>query len=452
MLEAFLEFIEKNKLFSRSDRILAAVSGGADSVALLDLLLKAGFNVAVAHCNFKLRGEESDRDENFVRKLAEKYGLQIFIKICKAQYYAEEKGISVEMAARELRYQFFDGLIKKYNFDFIATAHNADDNVETVLLNIARKTGIAGLTGIPVKNGKIVRPLLFAFKKDILQYCKENSLEFVEDSTNRQTVFQRNKIRHKIIPVFEEINPAFKRNLLETIGNLAAVREIFHEKLASFISKCIEQKVNEYFIDIQCVKKEKFAQPLLFEFLKKFGFNSSVVSDIFLSLDGQPGKIFKSTEFTLLKDRRYLILKPVERNDSGSNVFLIQPGLKILDLGNRVLKISVREIDKNFKIHPGRNFAFLDLDKLTFPLKVRKWRPGDKFVPLGMKGYKKLSDFFNDLKIPLFEKQKILIVESGGEIAWVVNYRISEKFKITAQSSKALILELFPKNEQENNS
>ncbi len=442
LLKQMQNFIDSHSLFDKKDKILIGVSGGADSVALLDLLYRSKYNIAIAHCNFLLRGQEAFRDENFVKTLSERYKIPLFSKQCNTKQFAEKNGISIEMAARQLRYSFFNSLLQKHNFDYIATAHNADDNIETFLINLSRKTGIKGLLGIPVKNNKIVRPLLFAYKNEIIEYCRKQNLPFVEDSTNKKNIFHRNKIRNQIIPLFENINPAFKRNITETMQNLKEVYDIYLEQYQIFKNQCITEEKKYKKIKTECLKN-KFAKTFLIEFLAPYGFSISQIDNILKSAQAQPGKVFYSKNYRLLKDRNFLLLAP--HKTLKDKIFYIddQEGtmeFKITE--NEYIRLKIQKRNKPFEIEKKTTMAFLDYDKLSFPLILRKNRPGDSFQPLGMKGTKKLSDFLKDLKLPYFEKKEVFLLESNNEIIWVVGYRINDKYKITSDTQTALIITL----------
>ena len=345
------------------------------------------------------------------------------------QEYSNEEKVSIEMAARKLRYKWFEQLATENNFDKIATAHHLDDSVETILMNLSRKTGIRGLIGIPERNGKIIRPLLYASKSQILDYCKQNKLEYRIDKTNLETNYQRNKIRHLIVPQFIKINSAFSQNVLKTAENLKQYQRFF-----AIIKISIE--------------KLKIFEPLelfMFEYLKDFGFNNSQIETILSMLENQSGKIFFADEYRLVKERKYLIVSKIPE---------IQNVHFFIDKNTKNFKINVGEIDElklessfleidEVKLKKNRNIASFDAEKLVFPLKIRKWQDGDFFKPYGMKGKKKkLSSFFKDEKLTQIEKENTWIIESNSEIIWIVGYRTDEKFKITKNTSQIFVLKM----------
>ena len=439
MLQRFIHYIEQNKLFTTSNAILVGVSGGIDSVVLIDLLDKAGFSVAIAHCNFSLRGDESDCDEKFVESLAKKYDVPLYKTTFDTIGYASQHKISIEMAARDLRYDWFEKICSNQHFDAIAVAHHRDDQLETFFLNLSRGTGISGLTGMRPVKGKIVRPLLWASRQEIEQYRHENHLEFREDSTNASTDFLRNKIRHDVIPLMEQINPSFRDGLTRTMGYLEDVSLIFDQSIRKNWEKVSLQLGNSYYISIE---KLQFLNPLstyLFEFLKPFGFNSAVIQDIIESLKGMPGKQFLSPSHRLVRDRESLILSRIREEEHLQ--FYIEEGVKEISSPLH-LKISAIEKKDKFKIPPSSQMACIDLDKIQFPLLIRKWQSGDYFRPLGMIGLKKISDFFTDIKLSLPDKENAWILTNGEQVVWIIGYRIDDRYKITGETRNILKLEI----------
>ena len=446
MQKDFIKNIEEKNLTNKNEKILIAVSGGADSVVLLDLFVKSKFDVAIAHCNFKLRKNDSNLDENFVKNLSEKYNIPFFIKICDAKAFSEKNKISIEMAARKLRYDWFEQIAKKNFFDKIATAHHSGDSVETILMNLSRKTGIRGLIGIPEKNNRIIRPLLFASKSQIIEYCDKNKLEFRTDKTNFETIFQRNKIRHLIIPEFEKINPAFSLNVIQSAENLRLYKDFFDIHFKKFKNKCVIIQNNIVKIEIEKFKSFEPKKLFLYEFLRNYNFNDSQVEMIIDMLDNQSGKMFYTDEYRLVKERNYLIINKKNKQEN-SEYFIKKNSEKIsinVDLADELkLQCSFIEVE-NLKLTNNRNFAFFDADKLDFPLKIRKWQAGDFFRPYGMKGRKKkLSNFFKDNKLTQVEKENIWIIESNGKIIWIVGFRTDDNFKITKQTTKIYILKRY---------
>lgn len=433
MKERFLKYVESKYLFRKSDKILIAVSGGLDSVVLLDLLFKTGFNISIAHCNFQLRGNESDLDEEFVRELSVKYKLKFFVRICDAKEFAKTNKLSIQESARELRYEWFEQIVLENEFDKIAVAHHFDDNLETFFINFSRGSGLSGLKGIPVKNENIVRPLMFASRKEIEKYANENKLEFREDSSNSSDKYLRNNLRHNLLPGFVEIMGGSNETLRKSMDYLAE-DELLFEQL-------IQQKRQEIIKDgdgFQSLEKSKLLSlsPLktwVYYLLKPFGFSRAVTDDISASLqENNSGKAFFSSSHRLISDREELIISTREINIKvqeftfDQNVSELQSPLHF--------EISKFLKSDNFKIENDKKTAWFDFDKLEFPLTIRKWRTADRFKPFGMKGSKLLSDLFIDEKLSLLEKENIWLLVSGNEIIWVIGLRSSDRFKITSKT------------------
>jgi len=436
MIQRFIKYINDNNLFNQAETILVGVSGGVDSVVLLDLLDKAGFSVAIAHCNFRLRGAESDGDERLVSELARKYDVPLYKTSFDTAEYAQENKISIEMAARDLRYQWFEMIRSAHHFDYIAVAHHRDDQLETFFLNLARGTGLTGLTG------KIVRPLLFASRDEIEKYRHENFLDFHEDSSNQSLDYQRNKIRHTLLPVMETLNPSFREGLIRTMSYLEDVSKICERAIQQNWERVAIRKGNDFLISIAELKLLDPLPTYLFEFLKSFGFNSVVVGDIVASLEGIPGKQFVSPGYRLVRDRESLILSPIQSEKRKQ--FYLEEGMKELAFPVH-LKISVSEKKDKFKISDSRLVACIDRDHIQFPLLIRRWRQGDYFKPLGMNGFKKISDFFIDSKLSLPEKENVWILANGEQVVWIIGYRLDDRYKITSGTRNIIKLEIVVK-------
>ncbi len=430
-------FINEQNLFSKNDKILLTVSGGVDSVVMLDIFNKLNLNFAVAHCNFKLRGKESDKDQHFVKELADKYKSHFFTIDFETSKYATDKGISTQMAARDLRYYWFEKIRSENDFDFIAVAHNKNDVAETILLNLVRGTGLKGLTGIAPKNNKIIRPLLFASRDDIVNYQTQNNIQFREDSSNSKTKYKRNKIRHNVIPILQELNPAFFDTMLQNAKRFTEIYDIYKKTVNNKKTEIITQRSNHILLNINALKKTNSPKTFLFEYLKPYNFSDTQLNDILLSINSESGKIFLSDTHKIIKDRDFLILSELTENTQ-KDYFICKTDKNITEPVN--LKIDIINIDKNYKLSNDRNIADFDIDVLNFPLKLRKWQKGDYFMPLGMKRAKKVSDFFIDEKISIPEKENIWILESKGEIVWLVGKRIDDRFKVTNQTKQVLRL------------
>ncbi len=430
-------FVENKKLFKKKDKILVAVSGGADSVVLLDLLVNAGYTCAIAHCNFQLRDEESDNDQKFVKELSVKYGLALFVNSFETEKIASQKNISIEMAARELRYKWFNELVQQHNYQYIATAHHKNDSVETLLLNLARGTGLKGLTGIPLKNNNIVRPLLFANKSQILEHCKKFDLQFRLDKTNLQSIYNRNKVRNKIIPLFEEINPAFQQNISNNINRFQEIQQIFTIEINNKKNTCIKKDKSNVFIDINKLLYLKPLRTYLFEFLRPYNFSNQIIDNIILAINSSSGKQFFSSTHRLVKDRNNFIITEIKNTtDKEYQIYDNQKNIIINEKQNDELILNIKKYLQynDFKINRNKKYAYLDLDKLEFPLVLRKWKTGDYFYPFGMKKRKKISDFFIDQKFSLLEKENTWLLTSNNLIVWVVGHRIDNRFAIKNNS------------------
>jgi tRNA(Ile)-lysidine synthase len=427
MLAQFIEYSEKNGLFHASDKILVAVSGGVDSMVLLHLIHQTGISFSVAHCNFHLRDEESDGDEKFVRHYAEKNKFQLFTEHFNTREYARLNGISIEMAARKLRYEYFKNLSVNQKFNAVATAHHQDDLIETFFINLIRKTGIRGLTGIKNKSGNIIRPLLFTDRNRIYAYAVKNNIPFREDSTNTQTDYIRNYIRHKIIPEFVQINPAFLKNTLASINNLKNVEEVFQHSIQAEKKRVVQTEGAHPVLSVKNLLAYPFPRILLYEILIDYNFNPAVIDEVFEGICEESGKQYFSPTHRAVKDRDEIII--TENKEKDPSVFYMEEG--DLELFTP-LHISINTYDaKNFAISHNPLEACLDYEKLDFPLCIRKWKIGEYFKPLGMSGFKKISDFFIDEKLSIPEKENTWILYSGNKVVWIIGQRIDDRFKIT---------------------
>lgn len=438
MLNRFVEFVKENQLIEPHQKVLLAVSGGIDSMVLLHLFEESGFEYGVIHCNFNLRGTESDDDEEFVKQQVLNHGVPLWFKSFETEEYARLNGISIEMAARELRYEFFELIRVEHQFDYIATAHHLDDLIETFFLNLSRKTGIKGLTGIKEKAGKIIRPLLFADRNEIEEFARVNFIDFREDSTNSEVIYQRNFLRHKILPLFEELNPSFKKNVLDSIENLKETEQVYSGCIETEKNKIIKQDGESIVIDIEYLLKTPFPKVLLYEILSGYNFNSSVASMIFESLSNDSGKQFYSKTHRALKDRRNLFITQLEEKED-SIYYIENDDIELFTPLNLTIE---RILAEDFEMIKSPQVACLDINLLEFPLLIRKWRQGDYFQPLGMTGFKKVSDFFIDEKVPLHEKENTWILCSGNKIVWIMGQRIDNRFKITPQSRHVFKIEI----------
>lgn len=441
MLEQFQQYIQEHYLARNDQKLLLAVSGGIDSMVMMHLFSDLGkFNFAIAHCNFQLRGNESDEDQVFIKTYAEKFNKEFFTVNFNTQQYAAENRISIQMAARELRYTWFNKIATENQFDRVAVAHNQDDIVETLIINLTRGTGTKGLSGIQPSDGLIIRPLLFASRKDIETYAKQRNINFREDSSNAEVKYKRNLIRHRILPLFQQLNPSIRETLAQETEIFAATWDIYKKEIETLKKKSLSCKDDRYILSIAKLVELKISPPLLFDMLSEFEFSYSVIKDIFNSLHAEAGRRFFSSRFVLLKDRDTLIIEEIDES-SAEETYQIEEDMNELHFP---FHISLHKFVRNddFIWPKIASTASFDLDKLNFPLTLRHWQDGDFFYPLGLRGKKKLSDFFIDEKIDLLGKKRIWLLTSGNDIVWVVGYRIDDRYKIKPQTRNIFMLEL----------
>lgn len=437
-LRRVAKYIEEEKLFHPKDYILVALSGGADSVALLLILNELNYKCAALHCNFHLRGDESDRDEAFVTELCKKYNIPLFKTSFDTVSFAKKEKISTEMAARNLRYNWFEKMRSQLNANHIAVAHHADDAIETFMINLSRGTGIHGLTGIRLRNNYIVRPLLCLGRHEIISFLSALGQSHVEDSTNAENIFTRNKYRNIIIPEFEKVNPAFKKNAYETINNIAMAEAFIRSQIKKIENEIVEKKEEgELRIAIQSLHLYGNERFILFEILQAYGFTPSSIEDIAGGLDGESGKIYFSKEYRLIKDRTHLILQPYKGKDNNSFIISCIADFSTIPIIIKAESLKTEETE----IEKDKSFCYMDADKIEFPLLLRHWQEGDFFVPFGMKGKKKLSDYFSDHHFSIIEKEKTWILSKEDKILWIVGERTDDRFKITADTKQILKLQ-----------
>lgn len=418
MQKDFVQFIEKHNLCAPGQPVFVAVSGGIDSMVLLHLFRSAGYSVTAVHVNFKLRGEESDEDEVFVKNRCGHWGIPFLAKAVETKNYATNNGVSIQMAARDLRYEWFHELLRSRDGSVLATAHHVNDSGETMLLNIVRGTGLDGLTGIPVMNEGIIRPLAFASRDDINKYAADNEITWREDESNLDDHYQRNFVRHRVMSLLKEINPSLDNTLSKNFSRLGAERELMERSVAQLKGDFLLDKEHNIRISKKALQGFIHKSGVLLRMIEQFGFNFSTADSIVAAMDGQPGKMFYSGTHALVVDRDDLII-------SASQI-------------PEVDFTTYETTDTGYSNDP--DVAHLDADKVIHPLEMRRWKEGDSFQPLGMKGTKKVSDFLIDEKISVIDKQNVFVLTSNNQIAWLVGHRIDERFKITSQTKRVIVV------------
>lgn len=454
ILQQVAGFVARNQLLAADNKYIVALSGGADSVALLLIMKALGYDVEAAHCNFHLRGKESERDENFCVSLCESLGVILHRIHFDTLTYAQLHKVSIEMAARDLRYSYFEQLRRDINADAICVAHHKDDNVETILLNLVRGTGMNGLTGISPRNGFILRPLLCIGREDILEYLEAENQDYVTDSSNLVDDVQRNKIRLNVLPLLENVNPAVKDNILTMARWIAEASTIVEASLDEAKAKAVSSlnvgaknhdakpKVNDSFsVDISKIEEYPSAEYLLWDILKDYGFNSSQVTLVADNLHATTGTSWLSSSHELTLDRGRLILTPLDKEEGRQ--------MRIPEAGTYVytelckLKIEQKEINENYTISRSSDKVCLDAQKVKFPLMIRRVARGDRFVPFGMKGSKLVSDFLTDQKVALpLKRRQLVVADAGGNILWVVGKRLDGRFAVSPCSKSVVEISL----------
>ena len=430
---SMMQYAGHHQLLKPNNRVLAAVSGGIDSMVMLRLLYASGVDTVAAHCNFGLRGSESDHDEAFVKNETNTLGIPLFVSHFDTSAYAAQKGLSIQMAARELRYQWFLEQAELSDCDTIAIAHNRDDRIETLFINLARGAGIHGLTGIKPKNGKIIRPLLFASREEIEHYAQTHNIAFREDSSNATDKYARNYIRHHVLPGLEQFFPGLRQTIDRNMEHLSAVESFYNESIEQYRHKVITIKDDLMYIDLQGLSESPSPPALLYEILKSSGFPNTIAVEILEETRHPSGRQFYSDTHRLLHDRQSLILQQIKTEQLQE--YFINEFTSYIDIPFRV---KIEKFNKYQEFRPDTNsdVACLDAQKLQFPLLLRKWKHGDSFRPLGMKNMKKLSDFFINIKLSLIEKERRWVLVSGEQIAWIVGLRIDDRFKITNKTTE----------------
>lgn len=436
MIQAFQSYIATNKLFTKQDKLLVAVSGGRDSMLLVDLLQQLGYDFGVAHVNYQLRGKDSMLDERFVSEYCEKHVIPLYVHRPDIQFFKKENGVSTQMAARTIRYEWFEEIRYQNNYQYILTAHHAADSVETILLHLSRGTGLAGLQGILPIQGLIRRPLLFASKEEMQRYVLDRKVVWRDDLSNFKTDYARNKMRLEIIPLLEQINPAFQQNLIRTAKFVQLNTEFVHTRLAFFLDQNKTYTAfNEEIIDLNVLRAQKEKELILFEWLHPKGFGSKLIEDLadWIDVEKKETKRFDSASHRLCISRNQVILtKKTEFLEEGEYI------VDEVSVPGEIANLSF-SIQSSLPEKYDLSSLYIALEDVCWPLKVRKWKMGDKMYPFGMKGRKKISDILIDKKVPIVEKSRIFVLEDGkGEILWLIGKKQSDKARIYPNTQRFL--------------
>lgn len=421
-------YIEENFSFLKKKKLLIACSGGLDSVVLMHLMKDLNFEIALAHCNFSLREKESDGDEMFVIGLAKNMEIPVFVETFDTKKFAKNHKVSTQMAARKLRYNWFNEILENFKYDYLLTAHHLDDDLETFFINLSRGTGLNGLTGIPKKNNKIIRPLLDFSREEILEYAEMNKLKWREDSSNKKTDYLRNKLRLEVLPNYKETNENLLKNFQKTQQNLKASHNLIEDYMSLIYKLVVSESDNSYKFNIKKLKELPHTNDLLYELLKGFGFTEW--RDVFNLMEAQTGKQVFSKTHSLLKNRDELILTEIILEEVDTEYFVSEKGIN--------LPIKLKIEPSEYIGETEKNLIYVDTAKLKFPLKVRKWRSGDSFQPFGMKGKKKLSKFLKDEKIAINDKEKIWLLLNDEKVVWIIGYRMDDHFKVIEKTKNIL--------------
>jgi len=446
LLKEFQQFIKKQNLFQPKDKLLLAVSGGVDSVVLCELCKQAGYDFIIAHCNFQLRGEESERDETFVRLLEKKYSVEVLVKKFDTEKYAAKNKLNIQVAARELRYNWFREIAGANAVQFIVTAHHANDNAETLLMNFFKGTGINGLKAILPKHDHIIRPLLFAKKEALVAFAAACKLEFVEDSSNASDKYTRNYFRNELIPGLQKVFPQVAENLLNNIERFREIEILYQQSISLHKKKLLEPKGNEMHIPVLKLLKTQPLHTIVYEIIKDYGFTAHQTGEAIDLLKSESGKYIQSSSHRIIKNRNWLIISPNESTEA-SNI-LIEKGDKEIEFEQGKIAIEFLSAT-NYKLKTANSIAQIDAATIKFPMLLRKWKKGDYFYPLGMQspsagqaGKKKLSRFFIDQKLSVTQKEKTWVIEMNKKIIWVAGLRLDDRFKITDKTTAILRITL----------
>lgn len=438
LLEEFERYISQNHLFTHDDKLLLAVSGGVDSMVMMSLTAAAGYRFGVAHCNFQLRGDESDDDERLVEREAKRYGAEYFCRRFDTEGEMERTGESMEMAARRLRYDWFRALCDEHGYTAIVIAHHVNDSIETLFINMLRGTGLRGITGITNRYGRVVRPMLFATRKDIHDYAIAHNIPFREDSSNRSTKYLRNKVRLGIVPMLRDINPQFTAVMRRNIARLSQAQTFIDASLDIIRRDVLSREGDIVTLHVERIASTLPRNYIIYEIMSsEFGFKGDVVDALCVALDSlATGRRFYSREYVAVVNRGEVVIAPITSDDECETT--VERGALRSYAGGSVLYYDYLDIDFIDNLDMGENVALIDADKLRFPLHVRRWHEGDWFVPLGMSGRKKLSDYLINKKVSMAEKSRQFVLLSGDDIVWVIGRRLDERYCITSKTEHVL--------------
>ena len=434
MLLKFQNHLSQTFPFVKGKRLLLAVSGGIDSMVLAHLFQQLHYDFAIAHCNFQLRDKESDADEVFVKQWCEQLKIPVYIKKFDIKHTAEEQKTSIQVTARNLRYNWFSMLLEENNFDYLLTAHQLDDSLETFIINLSRGTGLDGLIGIPKQNDKIIRPLLLFSRQEIEDYAKENGVQWREDSSNSSDKYLRNRIRHDMVPILKELNPSFLKSFQNTLDNLQQVQSLVDDASRSVYEKVVEDIPFQKKINLKALLELPNYRAYLYQWLQPFGFTAW--DDIYDLIHATSGKQVFSNNFILLKDRTDLIVFS-KKTQVETARYWIEKDEKEVKIP---LNISFCKIADTS--HQSTNSIFVDEDKLTYPLELRKWQEGDFFYPIGMEGKKKVSKFFKDEKLSLIDKSNVWLLCSDNQIVWIIKKRQDHRFKVDKNTKNSIQIQV----------
>lgn len=438
LIEKFQEYVARHELFTRQDKILLTVSGGVDSMVLMSLCVNSGYTVGIAHCNFSLRGRESDEDEIMVQEVARKYGIECHNRRFDTKGEMELTGESMEMAARRLRYKWFNELCDEHGYTVIAVAHHIDDSIETFLINLLRGTGLRGLTGIHQQVGRIVRPLLFATRKQIMEYAMQKHIPYREDSSNKSTKYLRNKIRLGLTPRIREINPRFPYIMHRNIERLMAAQKFIDSAIENISKEALTESQGIYTLHTDKIHDPSSREFVIYEILNsRFGFKGDTADGLCKALQSDSsGKRFYSRSHVAYVDRGNILISRIEENDPCS--VTVVKGQNRAYCGNSALYFEICDVDSIESFNVPDNVALLDIDRLEFPLTLRRWSEGDSFVPFGMTGRKKVSDYLIDAKVSIPEKNRQFVLLTNNDIAWLIGRRIDDRFRLTNSTERVL--------------